>query len=121
MPDNSLQTCKLESAILRDSRLFLDTLEAQGYEVAPPGSEVIVVDNVDTEQDGEMEDSVPEEADNGARVGDIVFDEQQGRVPARKTCKNPCANMPCNPPAECFGADAARFQDCGRCAQQDSK
>ena len=52
------------------------------------------MDNVDTEQDGEMEDSVPEEADNGAGVGDIVFDEQEGRVPARKTVKIPVPTRP---------------------------
>ena len=62
--------------------------------MAPPGSEVIVVDNVDTEQDGKMEDSVPEEADNGAGVGDIIFDEQEGRVPARKTAKIPAPTCP---------------------------
>ena len=32
-----------------------------------------------------MEDSVPKEADDGAGVGDIVFDEQEGRVPAQRT------------------------------------
>ena len=34
---------------------------------------------------GSMEDSVPKEADDGAGVGDIVFDEQEGRVPAQRT------------------------------------
>ena len=75
----------LQAGISHPSRLFLDTLEAQGYEVAPPGSEDIVMDDVDAEQDGEMEDSVPKEADDGAGVGDIVFDEQEGRVPAQRT------------------------------------
>ena len=75
----------LQVGISHPSRLFLDTLEAQGYEVAPPGSEDIVMDDVDAEQDGEMEDSVPKEADDGAGVGDIVFDEQEGRVPAQRT------------------------------------
>ena len=48
------------------------------------------MDDVDAEQDGEMEDSVPKEADDGAGVGDIVFDEQEGRVPAQRTVTISC-------------------------------
>ena len=85
----------LQVGISHPSRLFLDTLEAQGYEVEPPGSEDVVMDDVDTEQqDVEMEDSVPEEADDGHGIGHIVLDEQEGRVPARRTVTIPVPACP---------------------------
>ena len=48
------------------------------------GQKTFVMDDVDAEQDGEMEDSVPKEADDGAGVGDIVFDEQEAECQLRE-------------------------------------
>ena len=69
------------------SRLFLDTLEAQGYEVEAPVSEVIDVGDVETqEMDDAMDDSLPSEADIGPGVG-IILEEEEGRVPVRRTAE----------------------------------
>ena len=75
----------LQVGISHPSRLFLDTLEAQGYEVETPVSEVIDMGDVETqEMDDAMDDSLPSEADIGGGVG-IILEEEEGRVPARRT------------------------------------
>ena len=77
----------LQVGISHPSRLFLDTLEAQRYEVEAPVTEVIDMGDVETqEMDDAMDDSLPSEADIGGGVG-IILEEEEGRVPARRTAE----------------------------------
>ena len=76
----------LQVGISHPSRLFLDTLEAQGYEVEAPVSEVIDMGDVETQEMDAMDDSLPLEADIGHGVG-IILEEEEGRVPVRRTAE----------------------------------
>ena len=61
-------------------------MEAQGYEVEAPVSEVIDMGDVETQEMDAMDDSLPSEADIGHGVG-IILEEEEGRVPVRRTAE----------------------------------